>query len=139
MVWDIGWNWAKIDRDGRGMGVSHQPWKASDSRPSNPVQSQLAGMLAIVRLNRGSHNISYVNLEAVFRRFDVPVLLLRAGAPSGPHGGWVLLGYSARNPNSQVSVDLKTKNHFPYFNFLKIKEPWIRDWKRKKTLIKERE
>ena len=23
-------------------------------------------------------------------------------------------------------MDLKTKNHFPYFNFLKIKEPWIR-------------
>ena len=36
-------------------------------------------------------------------------------------------------------MDLKTKNHFPYFNFLKIKKPWIRDWKRKKSNIKERE
>ena len=76
-----------IDRVGRGLGVSHQPKKASDSRPSNPVQSQLLGLVARSRLNSGSHNISYVNLEPVSWAFDVPVLLLRAGAPSGRHGG----------------------------------------------------
>ena len=79
----------KNDRDGIGLGVSHQPWKARESRPSNPVQSQLAGLLALARLDCGSHNISYVNLEPVSWRFDVPVLLLRAGAPSGRHGGGV--------------------------------------------------
>ena len=78
------------NRVGIGLGVSHQPWKASESRPSNPVQSQLLGLVARSRLNRGSYKIGYVNLEASFRRFDVPVLLLRTGAPSGRHGGRVL-------------------------------------------------
>ena len=78
------------ERDGRGLGVSQQPKKARESRPPGPVQSQLLGLVARSRLNRGSYKIGYVNLEASFRRFDVPVLLLRTGAPSGWHGGPVL-------------------------------------------------
>ena len=50
-----------------------------------------------------------------------------------------MIGCWASSPIFKTHMDLKTKNHFPYFNFLKIKEPWIRDWKRKKRLIKERE
>ena len=79
--------------------------------------------------------MSYVNWQAWFE----PVSLKGTGAPPGRHGGRVLLGYSARNPNSQVSVDLKTINPKAIFNFLKFKKPWIRDWQRKKSNIKERE
>jgi hypothetical protein len=54
-----------------------------------------------------------------------------------------MIGCWASSPVFHLIVDLKTKNHFPYFNFLKIRETLvhagIRDWKRKKSNIKERE
>ena len=66
--------------------------KASEPRPPNPVQSQLPGFLARSRLKVGAHNISYVNLEASFRRFDVPVLLLRTGGTIGTAWGAGTIG-----------------------------------------------
>ena len=36
-------------------------------------------------------------------------------------------------------MDLRTINPKAIFNFLKISKPWIWDWKRKKSNIKERE
>jgi len=39
----------------------------------------------------------------------------------------------------RLLINLKTINPKAIFNFLKFKKPKIRDWKRKKRLIKERE
>ena len=128
----------------------------------NPVQSQLLGYWRSSRLESGSHNISYVNLEQVFQASRFLSSYYGRGHPRARMGA----GYSDtcrpitpfsiswwfsnhKSETSQGSQNPKPKSYFQLFKFSRNPGScWgfgihsgftLSCLKRKKSFIKERE